>query len=234
MISDFLFNRSPRSLLVRLLGLNFLAIALALAIGIPHGNLASQFGETKFITKFSALQLLAVGWLAFQIFKARRPAPPAPAWRTPALLWAIIAAGFCFLALDELLKIHERMDEWIHLLFGIQQTALTDRIDDLIVGLYGLIGLVVLGIYRAELKLFRPAIPYFIGGFILLFAMVAVDVGANAKDVLPALVREEQVKTALQAFTALEESFKILGEAVFILAFHRALFQLKSTPPVPA
>lgn len=218
---------TPRKAIWSLLLLNFLAIAVALAIGLSRGHPGNQFGESKFITKFSALQLLAVGWLAFTIFKARRDPEASAIWRTNAFLWALIACGFVFLAIDELLKLHERTDRWIHLLFNLRETALSDRIDDIIVGLYGLIGLGVLWYYRAEFKLFRPAIPYFAGGFILLFAMVTVDLLANAKDVIPALVEKEQIKITLSWLTALEESLKILGEAVFVLAFYRVFRQVK-------
>lgn len=218
---------TPRKALWSMLLLNFLAIAVALAIGLSRGHPADQFGESKFITKFSALQLLTVGWLAFSIFKARRDPVGSSLWRSNAFLWALIACGFVFLAIDELLKLHERTDKAIHFLFNLRETALTDRIDDAIIGLYGLIGLGVLWYYRAEFKLFRPAIPYFVGGFILLFAMVAVDLFANAKDIIPALVEKQQVKIVMSWLTALEESLKILGEAVFVLAFYRVFRQVK-------
>lgn len=65
-------------------------------------------------------------------------------WRDPSVVWAIIASGFLFLAADEVLRIHENLDQLIHYVFGLKETNLTDRIDDLIVGMYGLVGI---GVY---------------------------------------------------------------------------------------
>ena len=48
-------------------------------------------------------------------------------------VWGLIAGGFVFLAVDEALQIHERLDFVIHKALNIRETALTDRLDDAII-----------------------------------------------------------------------------------------------------
>lgn len=71
--------------------------------------------------------------------------------------------------------IHENIDNLIHEVFNMEETALTDRIDDFLVGLYGLAGIGVFFIFRDELRAYREAFPFFIFGFVLFFIMVPLD-----------------------------------------------------------
>ena len=47
------------------------------------------------------------------------------------------------------------MDKVLHRAFAIQKTRLTDRLDDPIVGLYGIVGITALCVYRKELARHR-------------------------------------------------------------------------------
>ena len=50
--------------------------------------------------------------------------------------WLILVAGFVCLAFDEIFMYHERFDKYLHFALSIRETPWTDRIDDLLVGLY--------------------------------------------------------------------------------------------------
>nr|WP_319398940.1 hypothetical protein [uncultured Carboxylicivirga sp.] len=84
-------------------------------------------------------------------------------------IWLMISKGFTFLALDEILLIHENIDKWIHAFFQITQTHLTDRIDDFIILLYGIVdGLLMIKNRRLFLNN-KPGLALAITGFILMF-----------------------------------------------------------------
>jgi hypothetical protein len=132
------------------------------------------------------------------------------------------------LAADEIFKIHENIDFLIHRVFGIQETGLTDRIDDFLVGLYGLLGIGVLFAYRNQLKTYREAFPFFIFGFVLLFSMVAFDVVTNRNDILPLIFDHHLAATLYTYLSLAEDSLKIFAESFFILGFYVILQTTKS------
>jgi len=199
--------------------LNSLAVIAAITIYSYTG--VNHFKEGGFITVLSFLQLLVICRIVFQIKRHSL-------WKNPSAVWTIIALGFLFLAADELFKIHENIDFLIHYVFNMQETGLTDRIDDILIGLYGLTGIGVLFAYRNELKTYREALPFFICGFVLLFTMVALDVLTNRNDILPLIFDRHQAAT-LHAFLSLtEDSLKIFAESFFILVFYVILQTTKS------
>ena len=59
----------------------------------------------------------------------------------------VMGAGFVFLAADDAFLIHENLDFKIHAALGIETTTWTDRIDDILIGVYGVVGLAVLFIF---------------------------------------------------------------------------------------
>ena len=208
---------SLRQFAWRIFGINGLAIALALTIYHLGGR--DHFGERGFITFLSTGQLLAIAWLAQQIFQTRRAAPAARDRQT-ALLWRVIAGGFIFLAADEFLSLHEVTDLLIHDLLGWPETPLSDRLDDVILGLYGVVGLGVLVVYRHAFKPFRPALPWLKAGFILLFFMVAVDVITNGRDLLEHFFAAGTADHLYTGLIHLEDAVKILAEAAFGVGFY--------------
>lgn len=210
-----------RRAVIGILGVDACAVAAAFLLSALTGK--NHFGEGRFITFLSGLQLLAVAGIAMQILRVRCRAEPGCLTRHPALVWGLIAAGFVFLAADEVLKIHEGLDELIHDLFDLEETGLTDRIDDLIVGLYGVIGLGVLFAHRRELLLHRVAVPWLVTGFVFMFAMVALDALTNRPDVLTTLVAEEAAESLQHWLGMVEDAFKIFAEGFFLLGFLTAL-----------
>jgi len=220
-------------LLIYILLFDIIAIIAAIAIGIHDGRPLRYFGEGYFITWISALQLFVISWLAFVILNARRSRAGNLHWREPFFIWALISFGFLFLAFDDLFMIHESIDKKIHHFFNMKETGLSDRIDDFIIGLYGILSISILYIYREEMKNYRQALPFLAYGFALLFAMVALDALTNRKDVLSFLIeRRDLVKSVYISLSVLEDSLKILAESCFLAGFY-AVFLISKKITVP-
>ena len=208
---------SARSLLYKVLCLNFFAITLTIILASPFQKVYRQFEDGGFITYFSVIQLFILSYLTYRLFKMRRQLFTHP-WKSPAAIWGIASLGFSFLALDDLLMIHEFLDKSIHRYGQLQETGLSDRIDDIIVGGYGLVAIGLLVLYRHEIKKYRVVLPYVIAGFTLLFLMVGVDILTNRDDILLMLFSPRTVKNLTGWLFVPEESFKLFSEACLIVA----------------
>ncbi|MBE9063541.1 hypothetical protein [cf. Phormidesmis sp. LEGE 11477] len=204
-------------LFYRVLALNLLAIALVILISYPFGQVEQQFKDGGFIDIFSGIQLFVIAYYAYRAFKARSAAFRSP-WRSPGAIWGIISAGFVFLALDELATIHEGLDKLIHIVLNLQETGMSDRIDDLIVGLYGVIAIALLVVYRKELKRYKFVLPYVFGGFVLLFCMIGIDAISNRDDVFLAFFSAARSDSLMSWVFVPEEACKLVSEAFFVTA----------------
>jgi hypothetical protein len=219
-------------LVAALLG-SVLAIAVAIAMGAHGGDVLSQFGEYRLVTFLSVVQLLIISALSCRIWWARRGMRERPFWRSRSVIWGVIAASFAFLAVDDLLMIHEQADQLIHQILRIEETPLTDRLDDCLVGLYGLVGMAALVIHRDELRAHRKSFPYFAMGFMLMFAMVALDMLTNRDDVLVALFDRAAADMLFVWLSVAEDAAKVLAEVFFIVAFY-AIWRQVRPDAVPA
>jgi hypothetical protein len=175
------------------------------------------------MTWLSAAHLVAMGVIAWRILVLRKAQTRQPILRSPLLVWALMAAGFLFLAVDELFEIHEQVDRAIHSLFGITETSLTDRIDDLLVLLYLLIGLAAVCIARSELWRYRRTLPFFAAGFGLALAMVVLDVLTNDVDLLRMFVPRAYLGSVFLWAIVAEDVLKVVAEAFFLLGFIQTL-----------
>jgi hypothetical protein len=203
-----------------MIGGNFLFLVFAAVLGWwLRGDPTSLIGDNRPVSHFSALQLLVVAGLAMAIYHGRKPDSDGSHLRQPRLVWLLIALGFCFLTADQLFDIHERTDSGIHALFHIQETAWTDRLDDLIVASYGLCGLGVLAAYRRELAKFFGIVPFLAIGFVFFGLSAACDVASNRPDFIPSLFANPAlgawvfrwVSSADQVFTQIAECFFASG-----------------------
>ncbi len=169
------------------------------------------FGEKGPVTYISTFLLIATGCLLFGVFAQRRKSLNVPFLHSPALVWAIMAVGFLYLAADEKFQFHENIDLEIHSVFGIEETPLTDRIDDVVIAVYGLIGCVVMYVYRKEVGARRGAWPYLLAGAVFYVATVTIDLLTNDSSLFP---------PALDAWISGlgEEGFKVLAEGMFLAA----------------
>ncbi len=144
--------------------------------------------------------------------------------KTPgARLWMWTAAGFLVLTCDQAFALHGRIDDSIHQMLGMRETAWTDRIDDLVVLLYGVCGAVVLWLYRREwLGLQRMHRPLVLGGCCFVLALIANAAG-DRYDVAVWLLGENRAARVLQSFFSIgDEGFKLVGVGLFLSAFHAA------------
>jgi hypothetical protein len=224
-------------LFISLILFDIIMIMIAIIIGIHRGDPLIHFGEAHFITWVSVLQLWATSILSYSIFQTRRRMLGHFNWRSPMMVWLVISLGFFYLGMDDLFKIHESMDHRIHELFHLKQTAFTDRFDDMIVGLYGLIGIIYLYVCRDEIKKYRQVFPFLIFGFVLLFIMVGLDIISNRKDLLEIFLSRDLATTMKTWLSIAEDSIKVFAGSFFLVGFFGALQlsrQMGTKPPVHA
>jgi hypothetical protein len=180
-------------------------------------GLAGQFDAIDIV---SFVLLLAIAWLCRAIYDLRHE-DGTGAFTGKSRVWLLMSLGFLYLAIDELFSIHEGIDLFIHWLFAMRETGLTDRIDDVVVLAYGILGVAVLWSHRSELAVSRPALPYLLLGFSFLLLMVALDALTNRMDFIRRylfLPRDYPGLIFLARFS--EELLKIAAAMCFLLFFH--------------
>ena len=209
---------STKSVLFSVLLFDILAIATALLFGFMKGDFGKYFGEHYPITWLSFIQLIIISGLSWSVFKLYNVKFKLRYWRDPHTIWAIIAVAFLFLACDEKFGIHEALDRFIHWGLNIKETPLTDRLDSILIGFYGLVGIAGLYYYREELKKYVAIYPFLLVGFILLFASVGLDILTDRSDIIHNIVLHKWL-------SVIEESFKVLSEYMFIVGFYHC-FQI--------
>lgn len=215
---------SPKRAFYFLLICNLTLIVAAVLAGLfrRHHDPSRYFGDGRPLSFFSCFQLFATGVLAFLIFRERIAARDLPWWRGP-ILWALISAGFVFLAFDQAFDLHNKFDKILHQSLQLEKTGLSDRLDDIIIGGYGLIGLGVMWSYRRETRRFAAARKPLIAGFACLALEVLFDAASNRRDVAEWIIGEGRAASRLHAWmAALEGVFTLLAEALFIAAFYHA------------
>jgi len=204
-----------------ILAIDAFCISLALLLGDTPDR---HFNEISFITLLSAIQLVACSILSWKIFKLRSlSSSKDPASKNSGLyiVWKVISLGFIYLALDEVAQIHEGLDKLIHYLFHIKETRITDRIDDVIVGIYVIIGLIILVIFKREIKIYPRINYYLIPIFILLFGMVALDTITERHDVVRFFIEGKYfINLAFHWLRALEEICKIIAGGILASMFY--------------
>ncbi len=228
---------SPRPFLRFIVGLNLTVIGFSIGLGLfKTGNPSRYFGEGRFTTFFSAAQLVTIGIFSGLTFAQRNRRPDsgaelAPFPRKPHYIWLLMAAGFVFLATDEIFEIHERMDRWIVVGLGLARTPLTSRLDDVIMAVYGVTGLGMMWLCRRELLKFRQVMRGpMMAGFACLFLGLLCDTAAHDDHFFHWLTGDLPLAKKLNGwFSALEGAFTLLPEGLFIAAF-RAAWKQSLTP----
>jgi hypothetical protein len=197
---------------------NALLVLLALALG---DRPQAEFGESGFVTDVHVVVLSLAAVFAGLTFRARRAGSVRRRlWAAPELFWMLVAVAFVFLAIDEASRFHEGVDKRFHeYVLAYEPTLLSTRLDDLLVGIYGLGAVALCWHYREEVRRI-PGLP---GILVVALAMVFVDMLidlANHDDVLRMLAGSPAERRRLTAIVAVvEESLKVLAGSLFCLAF---------------
>jgi hypothetical protein len=203
----------------------WLFIIAMLALAVARGMMR----DSRDMEVSSFFILLVTASIVWRIFLVRRP-PGTSALGSPARIWLFISLGFAYLALDEALDFHEGIDFGVHWLLGMTETGLTDRLDDMIILVYGVAGLIIIFRHRNEFRSFGDGRILFIGGFAFLVLMVAVDAGSNRPDLLEASGLDPRAAhRVLRVMEFLEEFLKLPAECAFLVAFAR-IYERASEP----
>jgi hypothetical protein len=205
-----------------ILAFNLSAIALAIIWAILQNESPIEyFEETEVMTLMSSIQLLILAGLCWKIANYRKQASSQrKTWKSPVNLWRILTVGFIFLALDDYFEIHENTDHFIHWIFAIQETPITDRLDDIILISYSMIGSYFIYNFWYEFKRYKPAFKLFIIAFILTFIMGIFDWYNNDETLVQYWVTNPQYQELVyDCLQTVEESLKLIAEGVFIAAF---------------
>ncbi len=214
-------NISHRALLIFLILFDILLITFS--VTFPEDPKA-YFKEFQLITWISALKLLTISYITWEVYKIRNNETATKGFNSQSKIWFLIAIGFLFLFLDEVALIHENIDKAVHIIFSIEETGLTDRLDDLIVVIYAVVGIFVLRHYKNEILKFKDAIPYIIIGFFFLILRIVIDILTNRSDIIPKFISNEELLTDLENFLAVTEGAgKLIAESLFIVAFYFCL-----------
>mgnify|MGYP003628313295 FL=1 len=199
---------SAYRILVPLIGVLMIG---AIFVGISIDDKATEI--------ISGIVLLITSMICYRILNVRRK-PNAPMLSGPSRIWALIAAGFMYLALDETFSIHEKIDKMIHSVLAMEETGLSDRIDDFIIPLYGIIGAILIYFHRTEFRSLTVFYKYLVAGFMFLCVMVFLDAFSNRADVIEYLGFEGVARKNIKMTAKYgEETMKLLSEAAFLFGF---------------
>ena len=163
--------------------------------------LASRFEDIRIASEGKLLTKLSIVLLGLSSIATLLRSIESVGWEKR--LWLLISGAFIYLALDDSLLIHERIDKRIHKIFQIQETKLSDALDGVIVLLYGLAAIVVIVVFRHVLKEYPGSFTYLGIAFFFLFAMIGLDL----------------LEDVLHYNAYHEESCKVVSDYFFLLAF---------------
>ena len=221
---------SFKSLVLLVFGIDTLMISIAIARAILlERNPMRYFDDGGFISVLSIGQLLFIAYLCWRISILRSQQNSLlTGWKNPSTFWQVMTAGFIFLALDEGLQIHENIDKNLHKLLNLNPDGVTDILDDLIILMYVIIGLLFLWIFKKELRKFTSALRWFIIGFGFSFLTVALDLFTQKTYPLSLLIQNhDKLISIYTGFQVSEEIAKILAEGAFIVGFCSCLIIAK-------
>ena len=183
------------------------AVVFALAGWLLRDDPGKYFGEKRAGTLLSAGLLLASALTCRQIHRLPAAAPF-------GRFWAVQGFLFLYLAVDELFRVHERLDRLVHSLLGLNDRhPVTDHLDDAIIGLYALVAGGLWLWHRVLLIRLRWMVLTMAAAFAAFAAMLVLDVTGGSK--------------------AVEDGVKIVSCALIFAAFAAAQRQLVETAEKP-
>ncbi|WP_181703843.1 hypothetical protein [Chthonobacter albigriseus] len=226
-------HRGGRKVLFALIALNLIAFLIPPLVGNGTLGWSSEGGPTTFA---AAASLLVTAWYGWKVHALRRrpvgqATGPVPALRDPAAIWALMSLGFLFLAVDDVLRIHELTDHAIHTVLGWEETDASDQLDDLIIGGYLVIGVIVMGFYRNEIAAMWRPLALFAPGVLATLVMIACDWITNRRVFLEDRFPGETAAFLFEFLSATEEFAKNGGALLFAVAMIRAWREAAARQP---
>ncbi|MEL6927430.1 MAG: hypothetical protein AAFO95_02200 [Cyanobacteria bacterium J06600_6] len=220
---------SSKQLLWIFLFLDALAVTIAIAKAMLAGKSSFHyFGENTFITYFSCFQLVVVAVFAWMIFRMQKQSED-PQLLKNALFWLIVAFGAFFLSLDDALSFHEQIDQWLHRVFEVKETEITDLADDILVGIYMLIALICVASQWKVLQVFRSSFRYFKIGFVIGAVMVGFDILSNNTLFVSMVTSDGGLQGKMITWMGIiEETAKLVAEGFFVAGTYQCWRKAKT------
>ncbi|XQQ05990.1 MAG: hypothetical protein EDM05_67655 [Leptolyngbya sp. IPPAS B-1204] len=221
--------RFPNLITLLLLLINSIAVLAGVGRAIYlERPITRYFHEKEYITRLSLIQLLIAAGIALVVCRLSSSKFKFEGWRSPCILWLMIAIGFLFLAVDEAFELHEDFFQVaIFTAFNLKRNFITVRIHDFIVLLYGLVGIGLIYLYLPTIKqnYSRRMLRHLTVGFALLLVMVILDTLGNRKEipVLSGVLPTFTNVTLRRSLHVIEEAFKLFSQAFFIGGFCAAM-----------
>lgn len=207
-------------------------VAIAIAILRPN-DAFHHFEEGGSITILSCLQILAVAVLAGMIFRLEKRSLDSKL-RKNAGFWLIVGIGAFLLALDDALSLHEQLDVWLHGVFNIEETMVTDLADDIIVGIYLILALIYVASQWKTLQIFRSSFNYFKIGFVLGGLMVVLDILSNNFLFVSMVTDDPNLMGKMISWLGIvEETAKIAAEGFFLAGVYQCWRIVKADSKQP-
>lgn len=199
-----------------IVAINIFVIGGSIINGLLNGDPQYSFDEGDFVTEVSGWQLAlcaVVGSINFSFFLAWKK----KLFSLDSLFWLILVAGFVYLAFDEIFMYHERFDKYLHFALSIRETPWTDRIDDLLVGLYVALASLVM-ILSVKVQSFSEAAKkIFIRALFLAAGMVALDIITNGAEFTDWLFGPALGEFMRVWLSVAEECLKLLASALLLV-----------------
>jgi len=202
------------------------SIAGAVWLGHPAQE---YFEEERFITWLSCIHLAVAAGISLcnLIALSHRDSRTRNTWRQ-IWFWGLCCIGFFYLATDEWYMIHENLDFWIHHILHMKETSLTDRIDDLIVLLYGVLFCLGCRIFYKDFWDHKVMVRWLVAGLSLFLLMSLLDFVTNDYYLYQFFTDNRGLDEEIgMILGTLEDSLKLLSEGVLVIAllegFHATL-----------
>ncbi len=168
---------------------------------IQFQNPTYYFYEGKPGTYFSFFLILFASIFSFKIFLLSKK-----------YIWLLLSVGFFYIGLDEIIAIHEKLDWLIHQVFNIKETKITDELDDVILLLYLVIGLILIYKNKDEFKKGQFFL-YMKVGVVFFIVMVLSNMVND-------FFKEVESRLLSKTLEAIEELTKFLAGSSFLIAVY--------------
>jgi hypothetical protein len=165
--------RPYRGMVIGVLALNTVAVSgggLYLAF---TGSLSAfhEYGPITTLKVAEALTAGVIGVLIYRRFWSRAGAESRPG-AVGSFFWLVAGLGLGWLAVDDYFQIHERLGA---ALLGGTDLILLNKVDDVIVLVYGIVGIATVALFFREIKSSRPVVTMLVAGLSFGALMMTVD-----------------------------------------------------------